>query len=608
MYINIILKDYVRTILNLNRTNSLWDLDPRPTIGKKSRDVASPGVGNAVSVEFNLVYRWHSCLSERDEAWVQHAYAKLFPGQDPAKMTLGEIMRALGSWEAGLPADPATRPFADLRRNSAGSFSDNDLANILTDSIEDCAGSFGARHVPTVMRALEVLGIQQARSWNVCSLNELRTRFGLTPHKTFEDINSDPVIADQLKHLYDHPDFVELYPGVVVEEAKKAMVPGSGLCTSFTISRAILSDAVSLVRSDRFYTTDYTPKNLTNWGFNAVNYDLTVDQGCVFYKLLLRAFPHNFKPDSIYVHYPMVIPSENRVIMKDLGRLGEYNWETPEPLPQPIMINSYAACKLIMGNKIDFRVTWGEAIEHIMHDSTHRYGVDFMLSGDCPINLKSREMMKNALYTSEWQRDIKDFYEDITLKLLHQYSYKVAGVDQVDIVRDIGNLAQVHFAAGVFSLPLKTESNPHGIYAEPEMYMVMAIVFIAIFFDADPVKSFPVRAAARKVTQQLGRLMLPQVEAISKARSIANLFTGKHPTLPHYGVHMMQRLLKSGLSPSEILFSHLLPTAGGMVANQAQLFALCVDYYLSEEGCIHLPEINRLAKLGTPAADEALLH
>jgi hypothetical protein len=44
------------------------------------------------------------------------------------------------------------------------------------------------------------------------------------------------------------------------------MAPGSGLCVNYTTSRAILSDAVCLVRGDRFYTADYTPKNLTNWG------------------------------------------------------------------------------------------------------------------------------------------------------------------------------------------------------------------------------------------------------------------------------------------------------------------------------------------------------
>ncbi len=61
-------------------------------------------------------------------------------------------------------------------------------------------------------------------------------------------------VADQLRHLYEHPDFVELYPGLVAEEAKKPMVPGVGIAPTFTISRAVLSDAVALVRGDRFYT------------------------------------------------------------------------------------------------------------------------------------------------------------------------------------------------------------------------------------------------------------------------------------------------------------------------------------------------------------------
>lgn len=45
-----------------------------------------------------------------------------------------------------------------------------------------------------------------------------------------------------------------------------------------------------------------------------------------------------------------------------------------------------------------------------------------------------------------------------------------------------------------------------------------------------------------------------------------------------------------------------------MVANQAQVFGQIMDYYLSDEGKTHLPEINRLAKLDTPEADDVLLH
>lgn len=55
LYINCILKDYVRTILSLNRTSSKWDLDPRTTEDKTLFNTpAAEGSGNQVSAEFNL--------------------------------------------------------------------------------------------------------------------------------------------------------------------------------------------------------------------------------------------------------------------------------------------------------------------------------------------------------------------------------------------------------------------------------------------------------------------------------------------------------------------------------------------------------------------------
>lgn len=52
----------------------------------------------------------------------------------------------------------------------------------------------------------------------------------------------------------------------MAEQAKKTFTPGSGLCPGFTISEAILSDAVALVRGDRFYSVDYGPQSLTSFG------------------------------------------------------------------------------------------------------------------------------------------------------------------------------------------------------------------------------------------------------------------------------------------------------------------------------------------------------
>lgn len=251
LYINIILKDYVRTILELNRTNSDWDLDPRTA--KLTGPTANGTPGNQVSAEFNLVYRWHAAVSERDDAWTQQEYKRLFPGKEPSQVSLPELLQGLGVWEQGLSADPQKRPFANIERQVDGRLNDDALVNILTESIEDKAGAFGSRNVPEILRSVEILGIKQARSWNLATLNEFRSFFNLTKHESFESINSDPEVADALRHLYDEPDLVELYPGLVVEEAKPSISPGSGLCTDYTISRTILSDAVALVRGDRFY-------------------------------------------------------------------------------------------------------------------------------------------------------------------------------------------------------------------------------------------------------------------------------------------------------------------------------------------------------------------
>ena len=59
LYMNVTLLDYLRTIVNLNRSNTTWTLDPRVEMDKKAAgdEYAPRGGGNQVSCEFNLVCR-----------------------------------------------------------------------------------------------------------------------------------------------------------------------------------------------------------------------------------------------------------------------------------------------------------------------------------------------------------------------------------------------------------------------------------------------------------------------------------------------------------------------------------------------------------------------
>ena len=209
--------------------------------------------------------------------------------------------------------------------------------------------------------------------------------------RTFEDINPNPEIADTLRQLYDHPDFVELYPGLVAEDDKKPMVPGVGIGPTYTISRAILSDAVTLVRSDRFYTVDYTAGALTNWGYEEASSNAHTVQGCVGYKLFLRAFPNHFKFNSIYAMFPLTIPSENKKIHEAMGSANQFSFDPPMYSKQRIPVRSYNAVKAVLTDSDTYKITWGVGFDYVME-------APFMLSGDGPPYAAMKKYVGDRLY------------------------------------------------------------------------------------------------------------------------------------------------------------------------------------------------------------------
>jgi linoleate 10R-lipoxygenase len=138
----------------------------------------------------------------------------------------------------------------------------------------------------------------------------------------------------------------------------------------------------------------------------------------------------------------------------------------------------------------------------------------------------------------------------------------------------LGNLAPVHFASKVFSLPLKTKQNSKGVFTEHEMFMIMAVVFTSVFFDVDPTKSFPLHFASRAVSQQLGSAIESHVKSIGHPgflSAIIDSFRDDDNVLKEYGDQLIKKLLDSGLGVSDVTYSQILPTAVSMVHNQARM-------------------------------------
>jgi hypothetical protein len=114
----------------------------------------------------------HAYLQEKpDQNFVDQLKAVNL--ENAQSRNLVDVVKRPSDFGKNVPRDPHEPRFANLTRTKSGSFEDEDLASILA------TGAFGANQVPKILRDVEILGIMQARSWKLASLNEFRKFFKL---------------------------------------------------------------------------------------------------------------------------------------------------------------------------------------------------------------------------------------------------------------------------------------------------------------------------------------------------------------------------------------------------------------------------------------------
>lgn len=87
----VVFSDYFSAILGLVRQGSSWSLEPFEEIRNEDHSVFERGRGNACSVEFNCLYRWHATTSVEDEEWITLQLQQLFPSKKPEDITLKDF-------------------------------------------------------------------------------------------------------------------------------------------------------------------------------------------------------------------------------------------------------------------------------------------------------------------------------------------------------------------------------------------------------------------------------------------------------------------------------------------------------------------------------------
>lgn len=619
LYVNICLHDYLRAITNTHHSKSDWTLDPRVEIGKQYDGEGVPrGVGNQVSVEFNLLYRFHSCISKKDERWINNFFLKLFPGrraEDLENVSWADLGQALLTFEESIPKDPSVRTFDGLQRQANGTFKDEDLVRILKESMEDPAGTFGARMVPKALKIVEVLGIHQARKWQVASLNEFRDFFGLKQYDKFSEINSNPDIANILEKLYTHPDMVELYPGLMIEDIKPARNAGSGICPTYSVGRAVLSDAVTLVRSDRFNTLDYTVSNLTSWGYNEVQQDYKTMGGSMLYKLIQRGLPGWFPFNSIAVMQPMYTKQANEQIARELGTIQQFTLDDPKPPRKAVPIFTSAAIKQALSSPKQFVVPWLSAVNALFPGKKDLGW--FMLAGDEPRNYQQRgDMVKAMSKIPQLHAAVHDFVARVGSQLIQKETFQLReGLHQIDLIRDVAIPLNAQLLADLFYFDLRTDENPGGVLGAAELYRHLLDIRIWGVNNNDPAQAWNRRRRAQEGVQVIVETTRKLVDEVVLGRglgfgiatAVSNVFSRKahikSNSLRSCGYKFVDELLSQGKSAENVV-DNLWLTAFGGIGVPVTSFYEVMEFFLRPDNAPIWAEVQSMAQKG----DDAGIH
>lgn len=219
------------------------------------------------------------------------------------------------------------------------------------------------------------------------------------------------------------------------------------------MARAILADAVALVRGDRYLTYDCTPFNLTAWGYtegarNTSNFAW----GGMLGRVINRALPRHFPATSVYTAFPLITPtgqpysSDN--ILKKLGQDGDYTFGVPTPEPETQLEPRAAGVKAALNEPL------ASALKTVYLDNIKDIGLTpsfLTVIDDAPQYTRVTDFVQNLFVPKETLGGVGLWFHDRTRELVAQKNLSLLtgqnSAHAVDLVKDVFRLVPVHWSS-----------------------------------------------------------------------------------------------------------------------------------------------------------------
>ncbi|KAF9524957.1 heme peroxidase [Crepidotus variabilis] len=650
-FMQIILGDYVGAILGLARDGTDWRLNPLMTMRDAGHEFCPTGQGNVVSIEFNLLYRWHATLSQPDTEWISGFFSKAFGGKDPSSISV-EDFKATAEKRLSGSTPPSEWVFGTLKRNKeTNRFDDAELAKTLHDAIETRAGAFKARGIPECLRVIEIMGIEQSRTWGTCSLNEFRKFLGLKPYKKFSEWNPLPEIHTAAAALYRDIDNLELHVGLQAEQPKEPG-PGAGLCPGYTISRAILADAVCLTRGDRFLTTEFNPYNLTAWGYQDCQFDpQDGSYGGLLTKLLFRTLPDYFPAGSAYAHFPFLDPKfmQPEMMKENPDAAMKYTWSRPKTRSATVPVDDYSSVQTVLSSHSYLSASDSRTFAVVspllvsksevsilrlatISEKKKRYSLtmnrhekaasapaEVAQASKSPLDrLGEEERAANAVETSKKkliagveslskailtkpEPDTAMYFSRKAVELIAQKSFAKVGSNMkcVDVVKDVINYLPIYWISRMLGLPLKTKEDLGGTIRDSALTAMMADIGHYVYLNFNTVDDWKLRESSRKTADEIIKIIEINVARVDSMLPIPDVLSPRvaEDAYSQSTIKKLWNLTENKCTHREFasqLFATVAPTA----ALYSQSLAHVVNFYLDKDKKNARDEIVKLIHSG----------
>lgn len=209
MFIKIVIEEYINHI-----SSACFRLRADPWAAWKARWNRP----NWMTIEFALLYRWHSLIPD-------------------------SIV-----WD-GVPVDAANMVLDNRYLTKVG------LAKAFQSAATQNATELGLFNTAGFLEHVEQAAIEQGRANRVGPYNDYRVSMGMKTAQTFDQITADPDRQKALKDMYGTPDRVEFYVGLFAEDVN-LNTPMSSLVGSMVALDAFSQALTNPLLSEHVYNAD----------------------------------------------------------------------------------------------------------------------------------------------------------------------------------------------------------------------------------------------------------------------------------------------------------------------------------------------------------------